>query len=131
MISHACEIPACPWPCLSRVGRFLPWLALLVIFGVVQRCLFFYLALFGVACHCWRCLSLFDVVQRCLFFTWRYLALLAFAGVACRSLTLFDVVQRRLFFTWRCLPLLALLFSCCDHDGWLDPVLFFIVSLRR
>ena len=82
MILHACEIPACPWPCLSRVGRFLPLLALLVIF---------------------------DVVQRCLFFTWRYLALLAFAGVACRSLTLFDVVQRRLFFTWRCLPLLALL----------------------
>jgi len=27
--------------------------------------------------------------------------------------------------------LLALLFSCCDHDGWLDLVLFFIVSLRR
>ena len=61
MILHACEIPACPWPCLSRVGRFLPLLALLVIFGVVQRCLFF---------------------------TWRYLALLAFAGVACRSCTL-------------------------------------------
>ena len=61
MILHACEIPACPWPCLSRVGRFLPLLALVVIF---------------------------DVVQRCLFFTWRYLALLAFAGVACRSCTL-------------------------------------------
>ena len=61
MILHACEISACPWPCLSRVGRFLPLLALLVNFGVVQRCLFF---------------------------TWRYLALLAFAGVACRSCTL-------------------------------------------
>ena len=41
--------------------RFLPLLALLVIFGVVQRCLFL---------------------------TWRYLALLAFAGVAWRSCTL-------------------------------------------
>ena len=53
--------------CLAVFGlaclawRFLPLLALLVIFGVVQRCLFF---------------------------TWRYLALLAFAGVACRSCTL-------------------------------------------
>ena len=104
MILHACEIPACPWPCLSRVGRFLPLLALVVIF---------------------------DVVQRCLFFAWRYLALLAFAGVACRSLTLFSVACFLLGVIWRCLPLLALLFSCCDHDGWLDPVVFFIVSLRR
>ena len=61
MILHACEMLGGLWPCLSRVGRFLPLLALLVIFGVVQRCLFF---------------------------TWRYLALLAFAGVACRSCTL-------------------------------------------
>ena len=58
MILHACEMLGGLWPCLSCVGRFLPLLALLVIFGVVQRCLFF---------------------------TWRYLALLAFAGVACRS----------------------------------------------
>ena len=42
-------------------GVFLPLLALLVIAGVVQRCLFS---------------------------AWRYLALLAFAGVACRSCTL-------------------------------------------
>ena len=61
VILHACEIPACPWPCLSFVGRFLPLLALLVIFGIVQRCLFS---------------------------TWRYLVLLAFAGVACRFCTL-------------------------------------------
>ena len=112
------------------MGRFLPLLALLVIFGVVQRCLFFtwrYLALLafaGVAC---RSLTLFDVVQRRFF----YLALLAFAGVACRSLTLFSVACFLLCVIWGCLPLLALLFSCCDHDGWLDPVLFFIVSLRR
>ena len=38
---HARESPACPWPCLSRVGRFLPLLALVVISGVVViwRCL--------------------------------------------------------------------------------------------
>ena len=101
MILHACELPACPWPCLSRVGRFLPLLAFLTIAGVVQRCLIS---------------------------AWRYLALLTFAGVAGRSLTAFSVACVLLRVIWRCLPLLALLFSCCDHDGWLDPVLFFIVS---
>ena len=125
MILHACEIPACPWPCLSRVGRFLPLLALVVIFDVDQRCLFLtwrYLALFAFAGAACRFLTLFDVVQRRSFFI---------AGVACRSLTLFSVACFLLGVIWRCLPLLALLFSCCDHDGWLDLVLFFFVSRRR
>ena len=52
MILHACEMLGGLWPCLSCVGRFLPLLALFLIVGVVQRCLFSawrYLALFGFA----------------------------------------------------------------------------------
>ena len=63
--------------CLAFLGlaclawRCLPLLALLVVLGVVQRCLFFawcYLALLGfvdVACLAWHCLALLGTVWHC------------------------------------------------------------------
>ena len=88
MILHACEIPACPWPCLSRVGRFLPLLALVVIFDVVQRCLFFawcYLALLAALV---RLVSFYVCLFVCSFVCLFCLALLGLACLACRFLPL-------------------------------------------
>ena len=75
--------------------RCLPLLALLVVLGVVQRCLFFawcYLALFGfagVACLAWHCLTLLGTA-------WHCLALFRFAS--------------------RCLPCLALPTICAGRS---------------
>ena len=92
----------CFFICFAFLGlvclawRCLPLLALLVVFGVVQRCLFFawcYLALLGfvdvacLTCLAWHCLTLLGTVSLC----FALLALLGLADYLCLSLLYLSV----------------------------------------